>query len=896
MKTFYRLGVSGLVLISSLFFMAGAARGQNVPFTVSFYTPTNGMKFSAPANVSLYVRVTDSNVVQTMQYYSSGSLLRTLTNTSGVMLTNTSPTSVFSMVWSNLPAGSYTLTAVGTDAAGLMATSAPVTITLTNPVVRPVCYIYSPTNGTVVVGPTNLMLYARGVENSTGTVATVQFFANNTSLGTVPVSQQGVFTNISIEPLFPLLWPNAPVGTYSLKAVATDAAGMTATSSVVALSIVSNLPPVIVRPAVYIYSPTNGSKFVPPANINIYVHALEGATGTVATVQFFANSLNLGTVANSSQIVVSNLSSVPLFPLTWSNAPAGSYYLKAVATDAVGMTSTSALVSITISNNTPPPPNVPFAISFLYPTNGQSYLAPANIGLRVSVTDSNVVRTVQYFSGATRLGIVTNAGNVVLTNSTQSNNPFYLTWSNVLAGSYALTAVATDSQGNTATSAPPVNITVTNKPAPVIRFAVGFLYPTNGQTFAAPANIGLHAWVTDSNPVTQVQYFSGAALIGTVANTGTVLFTNSTQANPFFLSWSNVPAGSYAVNAVATDNQGNTATSSVVNLTVTNVPPPVIKPSVYLYSPANGSLFLAPATVNISARAYESTGQVASVEFFENNVSLGVVSSPTVVSNASTAPLFSLIWSNVPAGSYALKAVASDTNGQTASSAVANIYVVTNLPPVVTIYAPDPVAVEGTNYPITTVPPSYVTNYVNGTNTATFLVRRDSATNTDLTVWYAITGSAINGVDYAFIPNSVTIPAGTSYALVVIYPLDDLDTDYRPYDNITLTLALPTNSTSLNAPYRIGSPKSAGAIILEDQKIPQPNPVIHAMADTSMHVSLPATNGMNFSLQVSTDLINWQPVCTNTVLKGSAQYVDPSGNGSSGLYYRIVPVATPAAY
>ena len=32
-------------------------------------------------------------------------------------------------------------------------------------------------------------------------------------------------------------------------------------------------------------------------------------------------------------------------------------------------------------------------------------------------------------------------------------------------------------------------------------FAVGFWYPTNGQTFTAPVNVGLHAWVIDSNLV-----------------------------------------------------------------------------------------------------------------------------------------------------------------------------------------------------------------------------------------------------------------------------------------------------------------------------------------------------------------------------------------------------------
>jgi len=53
---------------------------------------------------------------------------------------------------------------------------------------------------------------------------------------------------------------------------------------------------------------------------------------------------------------------------------------------------------------------------------------------------------------------------------------------------------------------------------------------------------------------------------------------------------------------------------------------------------------------------------------------------------------------------------------------------------------------------------------------------------------------------------------------------------------------------------------------------------------------------MNACLQISTNLVNWLPVCTNTVVKGSAQFVDPNGMTNPGLYYRIVPAATPASY
>jgi hypothetical protein len=73
-----------------------------------------------------------------------------------------------------------------------------------------------------------------------------------------------------------------------------------------------------------------------------------------------------------------------------------------------------------------------------------------------------------------------------------------------------------------------------------------------------------------------------------------------------------------------------------------------------------------------------SDGVVRRVEFFESTNKIG---------EATNAP-FSLTWSNVTAGQYALKAVATDDYGDTTESAVVNILMVTNTPPAVTISAP----------------------------------------------------------------------------------------------------------------------------------------------------------------------------------------------------------------
>jgi hypothetical protein len=896
MKTFRRFALSATIPLLALILLPNTGVSQNTALITLLSNPTNNQTFAAPANIYAHARMADMNLVQTVQYFSGNTSIGLVTNKSAVLVTNLTQGNPFPVTWSNVTAGVYSLTAVVRDSAGNMATTAPVNITVTNPVIRPSVYIYSPTNSAMFLVPASLTLYARAVETA-GTVATVQFFANNASLGVVSNNTQTVFTNVSTEPLYALAWSNVLTGSYALKAVATDTLGNSSTSSVMNIYVVTNIPPVIVRPSVAIYYPANGTTFHSPTNVNIYARAVE-SPGVVATVQFFANSINLGIVSNNNQIIVSNVSSAYLFPLTWSNAPTGSYSLKAIATDTNGYTATSSVVSISIVTNPPPPPNVPFIVSFWYPTNGQSFIAPATVGLHALVTDSNLVMAMQYFANGTSVGIVTNTSSVLLTNSTQSN-PFFFAWSNVLTGSYALTAVATDSKGNMATSSV-VNITVTNVPPVIINPSVYIYSPANGTSYIAPATVNIYARACESTGmVATVEFFANSVSLGVVPNSSQMIVSNISTAYLFPLTWSNVPASGYALKAVATDTNGNTATSSVVNITVTTnrPPPPNVPFAVSFWYPTNGQMFAAPANVGVHARVTDSN-VVQTVQYFANGTSIGIITNTGGVwlTNSTQGNPFFLDWSNVPAGDYALTAVATDSAANNFTSAPVNIFVLTTLPPVVNIYAPDPVAIEGTNYLNWYSPTSSVSNYVSGANTATFLVHRNTSTNTALTVYYSAGGTAFNGEDYEALPGSVTIPAGKSYTLITIVPLDDGDSSYRYYDTVVLSLLAPPTAFNSPATYSIGSPQQAGAIILEENFLPIPQPMIRSLADSSLHVSLPATNGMNFCLQISTDMVNWLPVCTNTVLKGSAQFVDPSGTSGSNLYYRIVPVTTPASY
>jgi chitinase len=88
-------------------------------------------------------------------------------------------------------------------------------------------------------------------------------------------------------------------------------------------------------------------------------------------------------------------------------------------------------------------------------------------------------------------------------------------------------------------------------------------------------------------------------------------------------------------------------------------------PTVSLTAPANGATFTAGGNITVSASASDSDGTVAKVEFFQGSTSIGV----------DTSSPYSIVWSNVAAGSYTLKAVATDNAGATGTSATVSITV-----------------------------------------------------------------------------------------------------------------------------------------------------------------------------------------------------------------------------
>ncbi|BCB27724.1 hypothetical protein SKTS_26100 [Sulfurimicrobium lacus] len=373
--------------------------------------------------------------------------------------------------------------------------------------------------------------------------------------------------------------------------------------------------------AIGLTSPTAGQLYLAPASITLAA-ATTTSDGTVVKVEFYQGSTLIGTGTAAP------------YSINWTNAPAGSYTLTAKATDFKGTTTTSVPVQITV--------DAPPTVSLTSPTSGQAYIAPASVTLTATASDSDgTITKVEFYQGTTLIGTATAA-------------PYSITWTNAPAGYYALSAKATDDKGITSSSNP-AKISIDAPPT------VSLTAPANNAVYAAPASVTLTATAADSDDsITKVEFYRGTTLIGT------------DTAAPYGINWTNAPAGSYTLTARATDKSGATTTSAPVQIIV-DAPP-----SVSLTAPANKAVYIAPASVTLTATAGDSDGTISKVEYYQGT---------TLIGTATSAPYIAT-WQNAPAGQYSLTAKATDDKGATTTSTAVTIIVLPNQLPSITLTGP----------------------------------------------------------------------------------------------------------------------------------------------------------------------------------------------------------------
>jgi hypothetical protein len=192
----------------------------------------------------------------------------------------------------------------------------------------------------------------------------------------------------------------------------------------------------------------------------------------------------------------------------------------------------SGVVQITLGGGTV---NQPPTATLTAPSSGATYNAPATINLTAGATDTDgTVSKVEFYSGASLL-------------STDTTAPYSYNWTSVPAGSYGLTAQATDNTGAVATS-PVVNVTVTSAadttPPVISAVSVGSVNQ-NGATIT---------WTTNEPSDSKVEY-------GPTAAYGSSTALNATPVTAHTMVVSGLDAGTtYHFRVLSKDAAGNPAT------------------------------------------------------------------------------------------------------------------------------------------------------------------------------------------------------------------------------------------------------------------------------------------------------------------------------------------------
>lgn len=279
----------------------------NTPPNCSIAFPTNNQNFSpAPANINISVAASDPNgSVTKVEFFQ------------GTTLLSTDQTSPYLFAWQGVTQGSYTLTARATDNANATTTSAVINITVGTST-APVCNLVSPVNGANFVTPTGVRMEATATDADG--IAKVEFAINNHWLA----------INLTFTP-YVLIWQPS-VGTFQIKARATDNTGAVTISQTATITVTGQTNPL---PVVSITSPANGATYTAPASVTINATATDNVR--VEKVEFYFGSTLWSTDSQSP------------YTTTRNNLAAGNYVLTARAYDSQNASTVSSPVSITVT-------------------------------------------------------------------------------------------------------------------------------------------------------------------------------------------------------------------------------------------------------------------------------------------------------------------------------------------------------------------------------------------------------------------------------------------------------------------------------------------------------------------------------------------------------------------
>ncbi|WP_224994424.1 Ig-like domain-containing protein [Cesiribacter sp. SM1] len=649
-------------------YLSSEAAG-NTPPTVSISAPANNAGFTAPASITIAANATDvEGVVSKVDFYKDNELLGTDTE------------APFSFSWNDVAAGTYTLTAKATDAGGLEATAAPVSITVEEP---------------TATGP-NLALNKPVTVSSVENPGTPGSAAVDGDLGTRWSSEfsdpqwlavdLGATYNIS---QVKISWEPAYATHYELQ-VSEDGNSWTTVKTISGNTELENdhrqlaatgrhvriygtqraipygysifeLEVYGSEPDAYCGTAQNGdysySIVTDGENVNFTFHPL----GEVAGGSLVILHTRQGAIGGYDGMLMTKNSEGD-FTLS-RPFPAGTelsiYFTYQVGEGGGERNSFAHPHSYTVGTscgdggggNTAP------TVSLTAPAAGAVYTAPAAITLTAEAADAEgAISRVEFYEGSTLLATVT-------------SSPYSFVWENVAADAYTFTAKAYDAEG-LSTSSTEVSVTVEDSssgPGGICGTAANGDFAFSANTANGMVNITFHplAPIAGSNFVLLYVKPSSQAgdYPGYVMNASGTDFVYSipapadgTELSLYF---------TYRISENGPERNSRDTPGTYVAGTVCGESENAA-PAVSITSPLANASFDAPATILVEASAEDSDGSISKVEFYKGGELLETVESSP----------YSFSWSNVDDGTYSLTAIAYDNEGLTTTSEAVEISVV----------------------------------------------------------------------------------------------------------------------------------------------------------------------------------------------------------------------------
>ncbi len=211
------------------------------------------------------------------------------------------------------------LTAIATDSNGFSSTSPGVVVNVVGGGsgggvsigIKPTVTLTAPSDNANVVVNTPVTLSASATAPN-GNISSITFYIDNNPI--LPAIAKYPYSTT---------WTPANTGFYTVYAQVTDNVGDVQPSNKITLNVVPEPPPTVT-----VQTPSAGGTVTVGSAINVSA-AATSPSGTIASVQFFANGISIGTVTT------------PPYTLSWTPSAGGVYTITSIATDNSGETTTS---------------------------------------------------------------------------------------------------------------------------------------------------------------------------------------------------------------------------------------------------------------------------------------------------------------------------------------------------------------------------------------------------------------------------------------------------------------------------------------------------------------------------------------------------------------------------